>query len=659
MDERYESKIIELTTLTPLFIKGKDLDYGEGMLCGSDGMVYLINNDKLCDYIYNHTYDKEEKLIKIDYVNSYISFFDRDPSSDIVTLYNKFARTLNLIEVEKKENVPDGFHKMSLQYFLESSQLLPNDTELRQNIIENELASGITNISRGKRFIQSRNAKNFIPGSSIKGAIRNAIIWKIISLKNTQTPQEEVLDQYKKSLKGIALATEALRMAGSQQWSDAQQKFQEALQIDFLEKEKFSKCKDGNRINFFQNKSDPTKKTLDKTLNQFTQTWDKSLTTKTVIRPISEIRKHKTCWQSTPDILRDILRIVKISDANLTGKVTLENKYLHVVCKDNNTVYQKYNYQKKQYQPIKLDLEILPESSKATFKVTIDKEMAKMFFGDSIKTEYLFLYSVSELLNVVNEFFLSVWEAEKQFFSYGSLAVSSIGTETDERKTIDVRRIHSLYNKQPFVNNETILRTGWGGGYMSKTQFLHIDDVSRTSIRNLRHDRGDQVAPKSRLLIVEGKNAISPLGWCKLRILGDAKDILLTSIDAANIRTDFLTEQPRQNRQSNNHGNRRNSEKPITEKEIQQSKAKANALFKKAVAQIPPTTQLTYTIGKKVSATVKELDFFKKIITVKIGNQIIEITTNQCKQEGETVTIEITKVENGQIKEAKILKGKL
>ena len=55
MDKPFESSIIEMTTLCPLFIMGKDIEYGEGMLRGSGendkDFIYLINNDRLCEYI--------------------------------------------------------------------------------------------------------------------------------------------------------------------------------------------------------------------------------------------------------------------------------------------------------------------------------------------------------------------------------------------------------------------------------------------------------------------------------------------------------------------------------------------------------------------------------------------------------------------------------
>ena len=50
------SSIVELEVLSPLFIKGKDLEYGEGFI-SVNNKVYLINNDNLCKFIGEKTYD--------------------------------------------------------------------------------------------------------------------------------------------------------------------------------------------------------------------------------------------------------------------------------------------------------------------------------------------------------------------------------------------------------------------------------------------------------------------------------------------------------------------------------------------------------------------------------------------------------------------------
>lgn len=616
MTERMESKIIELETLTPLFIKGKDLDYGEGMLRGSDGVVYLIDNDKLCEYIASK-----------DKIGEYIKYFSESDGAD-------------------RRN-------FSIDDFLRQEKIFPDQAKIK------ELAYGITQLSQGKKFVQNGNGRPYIPGSSIKGAIRNAIIWKIISIKKEQDPSRDVLDRYKKSLNAIAFALEAKKLASDRKWSDAQKEFDKVLQTEFVERRMFAECKQGNRVNFFIDRTNTERPTLDAILSQFSQSWDKSLTDKTVIRPVSDIHKNNDRWQSTNDILRDILRIVKISDANLTGEVALEKKQLNVICKDpNNLVYQKCNYRKKQgdYQSIKLELETLSLAAKATFKVTIDREMANMFFGDLMESDYSFLYSVYDLLEVVNEFFLSVWKEEKKFFSNGAYSVSSIIDETDKQKFIDVARIHDLYNNHPILSNEKLLRTGWGGGYISKTQFLHFDDVGRANIRNIRHNRGDQLAPKSRLLIVEGGRAISPLGWCKLRVLDDDKDQSLPSIDEANIITDLLTEQSRGRQDAHQHrqGRRKNHERHVSEKEIQQLNEAANKIVKRAEKQKASASHKTYKTGEKVGAVVESCVPFQSV-TVKINEQTLIIKKGIIKQKGETVTLQITKTENGEIIEAKLL----
>ncbi len=617
MTEAMISKIIELETLTPLFIKGKDLDYGEGMLRGSDGFVYLIDNDKLCEYIANKN--------KVD---------------------------------EYAEVFGNPNNQLSLKNFLRENGILPNLNEVKN------ISCGITNLpdqSRNKNtFVQNGNGKQFLPGSSLKGAIRNAVLWKILTEPIKQTWFKSFI---KYQIAVVNVLSNVSDLIYSREFRQAQTQINQntalnqanLIKNNRIDKEKFEKFKK-NYTEYISKQKDSNQNTIEL----------KSFIENPPHIPISDsfdndykkyLNNYNERWKDSNNTLRDFFRLVKISDANFVTNITLKNKTAKAVCKDVTGVPQKnHTYQKK----FDIKLECVPKAIKAQFKITIDTELAKAFFPKDIPP---YLQSIEELLKVVNDFFRAVAKFEDSNYYDGATSIPVDINPNDNKRAklrVNTTDVWNVYKSTFGLNSEEILfRTGWGGGFMSKTQFLHLDMADRIRVRDMILPNGSSLAPKSRCLIVEGEHAIEPLGWCKLTVFGDAKDTTLPSIDTANIRTDFLTEQSPQNRKSNNHFNRRNPEKPITEKEIQQLKAKANALFKQAVAQTQHTTQLTYTIGKKVSATVKEFDFLKKIITVKIGNQIIEITTNQCKPEGETVTIEITKVENGQIKEAKLLKGKL
>ncbi|AOS83492.1 hypothetical protein BIU88_04650 [Chlorobaculum limnaeum] len=134
------------------------------------------------------------------------------------------------------------------------------------------------------------------------------------------------------------------------------------------------------------------------------------------------------------------------------------------------------------------------------------------------------------------------------------------------------------------------------------------------------HPNGSSIAPKSRCLIVEGQNATEPLGWCKLRVLGDAKDMPRPSIDTATIKTELITKQNMQNAK----GNYINSGKPLTEREVQKSNATAKAILKQAEKKNTNATHIKYKVGQTVYATVEECVPLTSLKVI-IGDQVLNI----------------------------------
>ncbi|NTW89045.1 MAG: type III-A CRISPR-associated RAMP protein Csm5, partial [Desulfobulbaceae bacterium] len=157
-----ETAIIELETLTPLFIKGKDPDYGEGTyLIGNK--VYILDNDKLCKFIYDQTYDEDRKI--------------KNQNNDYVKEYSDYL---------SKSYHSDRTNKLSIKSFLVEKGLISNNPKKAEEVIR-DMAKGITYVSEAKRsFIIDGLAKPYIPGSSIKGAIRNAILWKMLNTVEDQ-----------------------------------------------------------------------------------------------------------------------------------------------------------------------------------------------------------------------------------------------------------------------------------------------------------------------------------------------------------------------------------------------------------------------------------------------------------------------------------------
>ncbi len=506
-DHKFISKIVELETITPLFIKGKEIDYGEGMLRGDDERIYLIDNNKLCDYIYCKTYDESGNRIQkgeeFDYVQVYSDEFSKSKSPSL-----------------KK-------------FFDDHPKIRPFEEDLRK------MAKGITRIPEGKKFARNGLDKPFIPGSSIKGAIRNAVLWKILS------------DPDKK------------------QWLKSFVK----VKFEHLGKRKLKDI-DGNKAD---------KKYLnEKFSTHFGDAQNIKLSDKSFTIDKGKIQgDHSERWKETDEALRDFFRIVKISDANFTEEdVSLKTETARAVCVTGKQTYQK-NFD--------IPLECLTAGSKAKFRITIDLEMAKNFFGKEIP---YYLGSVEGLLETANEFFKEVWNFEENFFKDKS--------PIKNKKRVDTKKVYEFYcderydcyryrwqfskedfapwvekfpqlsnismpphkikdgkylvdidillnDKQStaelgedFLNeiqkqkpNQYLLRTGWGGGMMGKTQFLHLEPKEREDIRNLKMRRLGELAPKSRCLVVDEDRAEYPLGWCCLKIL-DEND--LPGIDKVKIK---------------------------------------------------------------------------------------------------------------------------
>jgi CRISPR-associated protein Csm5 len=560
MPYHVESAIIELETLTPLFIKGKEVNYGEGMLRGSDGNVYLIDNDKLCDYI-------AEKN-KID---EYVSYFDVTPNNEI-----------------------------SLNKFLKINNIFPKNDELIS------ISKGVTNIpdkeKSENKFIQNGNGKRFIPGSSIKGAIRNAILWKILS----DTAKRIWLNKF----------------------------VSHNLSHSHKDKKKYAE--------HFSDIPNTQREIIDD--KSFTETIPKKVVTQNATQAEKkEIDEFNNRWNSANDTLRDFFRIVKISDANFEGKVVLKNELAKAVCKDaSGTPPKNQSYQKRFY----INLECASVKTKARFKISIDHNLAKDFFPSGSP---FYLQSVSNLLKTVDEFFRAVAQFEETDFYNGLTSIPTDISPTDNRNAklkVHTQQVFELY-KSIFnlTPNSLLFRTGWGGGFMSKTQFLHLTMADRVKIRDLVRYNGSPIAPKSRCLIVNGENAVTPLGWCKLTILLNGE---LLGIDDATVIEASTEERP----QRNTPNQRNFQNKPATEKEIAQSKAEANKIVKQAVKTAPKS--VSHKVGNKIEMKVIQSTPLKSL-TLEKGSDKLTVESNKMKQVGESVRVEVLEVKEGKITKVKLL----
>lgn len=475
-----ESGIIELETLVPMFIKGKDPDYGEGIYTFGD-KAYLLDNDKLYKFIYERTYD-ENGMFRVegrDYVEWYAEFMKLGRNeNELVNSYNTFAQLAGITprsvsdkrEIREKEK----FKKKSVQYFLDKLNLLGLDKE---NVIK-RLSRGVTTLrsSEGqKKFIQNGRGECFLPGSSIKGAFRNALLWKMLGAKKSL---HSAFQDYVTENLSVA---EAKDERGQRKFAEKFSKHPNSSGVS-LDAITFSRC--------FPEANDR--------MTSYGKTYRENY------------NKH---WQDASAIHRDLFRIVNITDAKFVGRANWQNAKVKT-----------YKLNGERFQPrdrTDIELEAVGKGSRARFRITIDKGMAEEFFCGRIPP---YLQSVDALLQTVNEFFTAVAAAERGFYK----KATQPGCINDVKQWYD----ELLTSERGDDGEKSMLfRLGWGGGMMSKTQFLYLSEPDRIRVRNLINDRGVTVAPQSRCLLTDEDRAFLPLGWCRLRYLGK-NDAETAAVDA-------------------------------------------------------------------------------------------------------------------------------
>lgn len=603
-----ESKIVELETLTPLFIKGKDLDYGEGMLRGSDGVVYLIDNDKLCEYIASK--EKTEE---------YVNYFSGSDDADR--------------------------HSFSIHDFLRQENISPDQAKIK------ELAYGVTQLSQGKKFVQNGKGANFIPGSSLKGAIRNAVLWKILSEPTKKTMFGSFI-RYHMSL--VEKMSNLSGLINVRRFEDAKAIINNdhvLRQVQLIQ---------GGRLNV--NKFKDFKKNYEEHLSKQQDSNQNTIESISFVEKIPRtkiedsfkdeckkyLQEYNERWEKANDTLKDFFRIVKISDGNFIQDFELEGQTAKAVCKyTSGKPRRNYTYQKS----FPINLECTSIAVKAHFKITIDTELAKAFFPNVVPG---YLQSVDGLINVVDEFYREVARFEKDEFYDRSVSIPNDINPQDNRRSklrVNTNEVLDLYKTTFGLGPDEILfRTGWGGGFMSKTQFLHLGMADRVQVRDMIRYNGSPLAPKSRCLIVEGEDATEPLGWCRLRVLGDAKDRPLPRIEKANIKTNILTEQPQgEKRKSQSWGKGKvHREKPLSEKEIKKIESESKSMLKQAQKYNNSSNK------RKVRGIVTASNFLEKSLTININDRFFTITYNKLKQIGEHIDLEVIEEIDGIITKVKI-----
>ena len=141
--ENIQRSTICLSAISPIHIKGKDIDYGQGFVRRDNHSAYSINHAKLGKY-----------------------------------LLSKRKLDIYLEEVDKSIS-RSKFKDFSFQKFLEEHRLYNVDKpETHRDLIDAGVFNNIVQSTNDKQFVRDGMQRAFIPGSSIKGFIRVACIYE-------------------------------------------------------------------------------------------------------------------------------------------------------------------------------------------------------------------------------------------------------------------------------------------------------------------------------------------------------------------------------------------------------------------------------------------------------------------------------------------------
>lgn len=491
-----EKKIVTFRTITPLFIKGKDPDYGEGMLLGDDSLVYIIDVDMLCEYLDGIGNGLVDKYVKYYYRevghDDYVGFammYDVDITQhlndcrpdnydnmresqrrayhqiqgkpiDMVKYFNCIKKYKNRgSDMDPDRRSFEKYKSHALDFFLRLYDCLKGIKDLQS------LSKGVVRLKdsggSNKYFIQCYDKSYYIPGSSIKGAIRNALLWSIMKEDNNN-----------KWLNKFVINS-----------------------IDQVSSQKnpvFSKNNivgDGNE-------------TID----------EKSGFVRKIDSIIEKRVDYKSRWLKTENepAVRDLFKAVKISDSDI---ISVNNIPCEVtaVCKDTSDGESLY---RKRFS---LNLHALPVGTVIKYSIELDLDLLDRLCGNDIPN---CLRSIDNMLEAVINYYSEAFHNERRFFSKTS------PRNLDPYQYCQITK--DFYN----TTRSQLFRLGWGGGLISKTQFMnldeqyHLDDGKILNIRKLIRDkftgnrRGnhENAAPKSRCLIAGGQYRGLPLGWCELTI---------------------------------------------------------------------------------------------------------------------------------------------
>ena len=475
-----ETGVFTLKTLSPIHIRAGTMSrYGQGAirLNKEDDFLYVIDPVKLQSEIYKHG--------GLEAVETYSEEFSNPTRNTYITTVLKkinYDYTTNIKKISKR----------------------------------------IVPLPSGNRFMRSGFGHNFIPGSSIKGAIKTAVLYHVVKerIANDNDYLNRILDEKKTEYLNILFPHDPKKQ------NNDRRKFKRTFANQLLRDAFLSKHpKEG------QDQDNPPRRK--EKPGPFTDIFKAIKIKDSVLEMEDPTRLAKPFKLSTPGRSGYTLKTLAGDEIfhpykNMQGNFP-STAWIHIDSyteEDGEQIVETYTMVDKppQFTEVKFKEVMFTTLSGNTLntidvddtrfeclqgdtkiEITIDHKILEGFKRANARIPFKNLES---LMQLCENFAQAQWEEEQQFLNdYGN------------GSSINLDNIKKFYTDDENKSSVT-LRVGWGIGMLGTTVALLLDEKTRIALRNdVISDDGInrmQTAPKSRRFVLENGQPIYPLGWISL-----------------------------------------------------------------------------------------------------------------------------------------------
>ena len=454
-----ETGVYRLSTLSPIHIRtGEPNLYGQGFirLNNTDDFIYVVDTLKLQTEIF--------ACGGVEAVNTYTEAFS-NPNSK-----TNIAKVLNQIGYDYKSNIK-------------------------------KISKGIVRLSRGNRFMQSGLGEHFIPGSSIKGAIKTAVLFYSVRQRIVEENfdlndfvENQITNNVNKRDFAISLLENAFQSRRPQEHTPNSRRRPEP-RGPFTDTFKAIKVKDATIKETSINPSQFAKTITTPGLEGATLRTLEGNKIQLPLRNIKNLTRGEWIKIDTFEENGDqiVATYTKVDEPTLS-RVQFEDIFFTTL-KGNQVVEKEMDG----------DTRFECFHGETTIEISIDHEILDSFNRGGATLPFSDLNSLTQLCQ---NFAQAQWEAEQLFHATHT---SGAGLNFDEIKT--------FYANTKNEKRAT-LRVGWGTGMLGTTVSLLLDEDTRVRLRNkvISADGGNrpQPAPKSRRFVMKNGQPAYPLGWIEL-----------------------------------------------------------------------------------------------------------------------------------------------